>query len=72
VLICTIAQDNDKAIETPQNNSLIGEYFRNRLGLGYGAYVSSLDLQRYGRTDVDFYKIDEETYYMDFSVPING
>lgn len=72
VLICTVAQDNDKAIETPQNNSLIGEYFRNRLGLSYGAYVNLADLQRYGRTDVDFYKIDEENYYMDFSVPING
>lgn len=72
VLICTIAQDNDKAIETPQNNSLIGEYFRNRLGLGYGDYVNRTDLERYGRTNVDFYKIDDETYYMDFSVPING
>jgi hypothetical protein len=72
VLICTVAQDNNKAIETPQNNSLFGEYFRNRLGLANGAFVNLADLQRYGRTDVDFYKIDEETYYMDFSVPVNG
>jgi hypothetical protein len=28
-------------------------------------------LERYGRTDVDFYKIDEETFYMDFSVNID-
>ena len=26
------------------------------------------DLLAYGRTDVTFYKIDEEQYYMDFSV----
>lgn len=73
ILTCTRAQEEfGKAIHTPQNNSLIGEYFRNRLGLANGALVRLEDLQRYGRTDVDFYKIDEETYYMDFSVPING
>lgn len=72
VLICTRAQDNGKAIHTPHNNSLIGEYFRNRLGLPNGAPVKLADLQRYGRTDISFYKIDDETYFMDFSVPENG
>ena len=72
VLICTRAQDNAKAIETPHNNSLIGEYFRNRLGLPNGAPVTTEDLLRYGRTTVDFYKIDDETYFMNFSVPTNG
>ena len=72
-LICTRAQEKyGKAIHTPQNNSLIGEYFRNRLGVANGAPITIEDLHRYGRTDVDFYKIDEETYYMDFSVPVNG
>jgi len=68
VLICTRAQDNGKAIHTPHNNSLIGEYFRNRLGLALGTYVKKSDLLSYGRTDVDFYKIDDETFFMDFSV----
>ena len=68
VLVCTRAQDNGKAIQTPHNNSLIGEYFRHRLGLESGAPVTKDDLLRYGRADVDFYKIDSETYYMDFSV----
>ncbi|MDP1624514.1 MAG: NgoFVII family restriction endonuclease [bacterium] len=72
VLICSRAQDNGKAIHTPHNNSLIGEYFRNRLGVPNGAPVKLDDLLRYGRTDVNFYKIDDETYYMDFSVPQNG
>ena len=67
-LIATRAQQNGKAIHTPHNNSLIGEYFRMRLGLPNGAFVQKEDLIRYGRTDVDFYKIDDETYYMDFSV----
>ena len=68
VLICSRAQANGKAIHTPHNNSLIGEYFRNRLGLANGAFVTLEDLQRYGRTDITFYKIDEESYFMDFSV----
>ncbi|MBN3032524.1 MAG: NgoFVII family restriction endonuclease [Candidatus Saganbacteria bacterium] len=68
VLICSRAQDNGKAIHTPHNNSLIGEYFRNRLGLKSGALINLTDLQKYGRSDIDFYKIDDETYYMDFAV----
>lgn len=69
-LICTRAQKNNlgAAIETPHNNSLIGEYFRSRLGLANGAFVTKEDLIRYGRTDVTFYKIDDENFYMDFSV----
>jgi hypothetical protein len=66
-LVCTRAQENGKAIHTPHNNSLIGEYFRNRLGVGFGKPVLTEDLMRYGRTDVTFYKVDDETYYMDFS-----
>lgn len=67
-IVCSRAQENGKAIHTPHNNSLIGEYFRNRLGLSGGAPVTLNDLNRYGRTDIDFYKIDDETYYLDFSI----
>lgn len=68
ILICTRAQANGKAIHTPHNNSLIGEYFRNRLGVGNGRPVLKEHLVSYGRTDIDIYKIDTETYYLDFSV----
>ena len=61
-------QQNDKAITTPASNALLGEYFRNRLGLGNGAYIEKRHLQAYGRMDVTFYKIDDEQYYMDFSI----
>lgn len=67
-LILRVEQQNDKAITTPLNNSLIGEYFRRRLGVANGAYVSRADLERYGRTNVTFYKLDEEHFIMDFSV----
>ena len=62
------AQDGGKGIHSTLNNSLLGKYFRNRLGLANGAFVTKSDLLKYGGTDVDFYKIDEETYYLDFSV----
>ena len=63
-----VEQQNDKAITTPLNNSQIGEYFRRRLGVANGAYISRIDLENYGRTNVVFYKLDEEQFYMDFSV----
>lgn len=63
-----VEQQNDKAITTPASNAQLGEYFRNRLGLANGAYVHASDLDNYGRQDVSFYKIDEDQYYMDFSV----
>jgi len=69
VLICTRAQDNGKAIHTPHNNSLIGEYFRNRLSVPNGELVTKEHLKNYGRHDIVFYKIDDETYFMDFSKP---
>ena len=67
-LILRVEQQNDKAITTPLNNSQIGEYFRRRLGLANGQYVHKEDLERYGRTDVTFYKLDDEQFVMDFSV----
>lgn len=65
--ICRRAEKDGQghAIHTPQNNSYLGEYFRNRLGLVNGAFVTKRDLERYKRTDVVFYKIGDE-YYMDF------
>ncbi|MBN2546528.1 MAG: NgoFVII family restriction endonuclease [Spirochaetes bacterium] len=68
--ICTRAQKSEEgqAIETPHNNSLLGEYFRNRLGLKYGEFITREHLVNYGRTDVTFYKFDDENYLMDFSV----
>lgn len=64
-----VEQQNDKAITTPASNALLGEYFRNRLGLANGAYIHASDLRNYGRTEVTFYKIDEEQFFMDFSSP---
>lgn len=69
IFTCVRAQANGKGIETPQDNSELGCYFRERLGLPSGAYISVSDLKRYGRTDVTFYKLDDENYIMDFASP---
>ena len=69
IFTCVRAQANGKGIETPQDNSEIGRYFRQRLGLPSGAYISVSDLKKYGRTEVKFYKLDDENYVMDFSRP---
>lgn len=63
------AQADGKGIQTPHDNSEIGRYFRKRLGLPDGGLVTTEDVLRYGRSTVDFYKIDDENYYMDFSKP---
>jgi hypothetical protein len=65
-LLLRVEQQNNKAITTPLSNAQLGEYFRNRLGLGNGEFVSKQDLLNYGRVDVTFYKIDDEQYFMDF------
>ncbi|WP_373691252.1 hypothetical protein [Peribacillus frigoritolerans] len=71
-MVCVIAQDNNKAIETPGNNSILGIYFRNRLGVTLGAKVDVQDVVNYGRTTVRVYKLDSETYFMDYGVGTNG
>ncbi|MGF7145031.1 hypothetical protein HNQ56_003464 [Anaerotaenia torta] len=65
-LLLRVEQQNNKAITTPLSNAQLGEYFRNRLGVGNGVFVTTQDLLNYGRTDVTFYKIDDEQYFMDF------
>ena len=67
-IICVRAQDGGKGLHSTLNNSLLGEYFRYRLGLNFGEYITIEHLLKYGRTDVDIYRIDEENYYLDFSI----
>lgn len=66
-LLLRVEQQNDKAITTPMSNAQLGEYFRGRLGVANGAFITKSNLEAYGRTDVTFYRIDDEQYYMDFS-----
>lgn len=67
VMICTRAQQFGKAIHTPHDNSEIGRYFRRRINVDLDNPVQRVDLENYGRFDVCFYKIDDETFFLDFS-----
>ncbi len=64
---CVRAQANGKALETSSDNSLLGIYFRKRLGVRQGYLVTIEHLFRYGRTSVDISKKDDFRFFMDFS-----
>lgn len=68
-LDCTVAQDGRKAIHTTNDNSRLGIYFRDRLDVELGSLVTKDDLMRYGRTDFLLKKLDDETFFLDFSKP---
>jgi hypothetical protein len=64
---CVRAQANGKGIESPTDNSIIGNYFRKRLGVRSGHMVTIEHLHTYGRTSVDVHYRNEHLYYLDFS-----
>ncbi len=61
-------QVKGKGITTPNSNATIGEYFRRRIGVPSGQYVTRADLDNYGRTDVTFIKVNEKTFFLYFGV----
>ena len=64
---CVRAQANGKGIESPTDNSIIGIYFRNRLGVRPGFMVTIDHLYSYGRMSVDISFRNQYLYYLDFS-----
>ena len=57
-----------KAISTPTDNTILGVYFRHRMGVPDTRRFTAADCDNYGRHDVTFTKIDDDTFEMDFSV----
>jgi len=55
-----------KNLSSAENNQILGEWFRNKLGLKYGEIITKRHLLNYGKTYVDFHKVDDETFLMDF------
>jgi hypothetical protein len=64
--ICTVAQDGDKALETPSDNSILGKYFRRRLGLPSGAFIEKSHLSNFGSNVVRVYKDSDDCYRLSF------
>ncbi|GAE28242.1 hypothetical protein JCM9140_4455 [Halalkalibacter wakoensis JCM 9140] len=65
--ICVMSQDNAKAITTSRDTSELGKYFRKRLGVELGNLITINDLDSYGRDYVRIYKLNDETYFLEFS-----
>lgn len=60
------AQQNGKALHSTEDNSIVGRYFRRRLGLSEDAMVETADLHRYGRTSVTMTRLRDGVYRLDF------
>lgn len=65
-IFCVMAQDNSKAIESHENNSLLGKHLRQKLDLNDGAYITLKDLERYGKTEVIIEKLSDLRYKLIF------
>lgn len=68
MMICRVAQDGRKAIETPESNAILGRYIRDRMGITERRRLTGNDFRKYGRTDVTMTRFDNETYFMDFGI----
>jgi len=60
-------EGKNKGISTYDDNSIIGRYLRNRIGVPDGHLVTKDDLLKYGRTDYTIEKLDDETFLLDLS-----
>ena len=60
--------EDGSALETPEDNSLLGKYLRKRLGVPEGAKIEKSAIDSYGRNDIDFIKIGDNHYKMNFSL----
>jgi hypothetical protein len=65
------AQANGKAIHTFTNNSLLGLYFRKRLGVTSGYMITIDHLIKYGRSSVDIEFISPYKFLLDFSAYVD-
>lgn len=66
-----VEQSGDKALTTPLDNSEIGRYIRERIGMDNDGLVTKDHLDKYGRSSIKFTKLDDEHFEMDFSVGNN-
>ena len=55
------------ALQTPENNAILGGYIRQRLGVNKGDEIVKEDIISYGRDFITFTKVDELHYKLDFS-----
>ena len=61
-----MAQQGNKALQSAESNSILGEWIRKRMKLPSGCYITKQMLLNYGKTEVTFRKYDDGTYLLDF------
>lgn len=61
-----MAQQGNKALHSAENNSILGEWIRKKIGAPPGGYVTKQMLELYGKTYVTFRKYADGTYLLDF------
>lgn len=60
--------EDGSALGTPEDNSLLGRYLRKRLGVPENLTIEKSAIDAYGRSDIDFIKVGDNHYKMDFSL----
>ncbi len=64
-----VAQANEKALQTPQSNAILGKWLREILKLESGTFITKEILEEHGKTFVTFRKYHErgeDIYTLDF------
>ena len=61
-----VAQGGDKGIQTAESNALLGQFFRQKLNLPQGTFITKQMLEAYGKTYVIFKKYENNIYLLDF------
>lgn len=64
-----VAQQGEKALQTPQSNAILGVWLREILRLESGTFITKQMLEEYGKTKVTFRKYredDEDIYTLEF------
>ena len=61
-----VAQAGNKGIHSAENNALLGQFFRKKLNIPNGTFITKEMLEKYGKTTVVFRKYPNDIYLLDF------
>lgn len=61
-----IAQQGNKGIHTAESNALLGQFFRYKLNVPSGTFITKEMLEKYGKTYVVFNKYKNNIYTLEF------
>ena len=61
-----VAQGDGKGLHSAENNALLGRFFRKKLNVPSGTFITKEMLEKYGKTYVIFKKYDNDLFVLDF------